>query len=72
MEDPSHYPRSTGKNSRRRGSIGGSTASRSPSAQETKDGPKQDDSRRRRVKENRDPEGVERDYTADQQATKTS
>jgi hypothetical protein len=72
MEDPNHYLRITGNNSRRRGSAGGNTAFGSPSAQETKDRPKQVDSGRRRVKADRDLEGAERDYISDQQTIETS
>jgi hypothetical protein len=70
MEDPNHYPGSTENNNRRRGRTCRNVASRNPSAQETMNGPRQADSGRRRVKENRDPEGEERDYTVDQWTTK--
>jgi hypothetical protein len=69
MNGESHpFLRSTRKNNRRRGSAGGNTASTNPSAQETKNRPKQDDSGRRRVKVDSNPEGVERN----QQISKTS
>jgi hypothetical protein len=57
MEDINHYPGITGKNNRRRCSARGNIASRNPNAQETKDGPNQNDSGRRRVKQDRNPEG---------------
>jgi hypothetical protein len=71
MEDPSHYPKSARKKSRRRGNTGGNIDSRSPSAQETKDGPKQDESGRIRGKIDRNPEGEERDHTTNQRTSET-
>jgi hypothetical protein len=44
---------------------------RNPSAQETKNGPRQDNTERRRAKEDRDPEGEEGEYTTDQGTTET-
>jgi hypothetical protein len=59
------------KNNRRRGRAGRNTASRNPSAQETKNGPRKDNTDRRRAKEDRDPEGEEGEYTTDQGTTET-
>jgi hypothetical protein len=71
MEDPSHYPRSTGNNSRRRDRTGGNIASENPSAQETNNGPRQSNSSRRRVKQDKNPEGPKRDYKFDQRTAET-
>jgi hypothetical protein len=68
MEDPIHSLGNTRRTRRRRSNVGGNIASANPSVQETKDGPKQDDSGKLRVKVDRNPEGAERD----QQTTKTS
>jgi hypothetical protein len=72
MEDPNHYPGSTENNNRRRGRTDGNIASGNPSAQKTKNRPRQADSGRRGVKQDMTPEGPERDYTTDQRTTETS
>jgi hypothetical protein len=68
MEDPIHSLGSTRRTRRRRSNAGRNTASTNPSAQETKDGPKQANSGKRRGKDDRDLEGAERD----QRIAKTS
>jgi hypothetical protein len=68
MEDPIHSLRSTIRIRRRRSNVGENTTSANPSAKETKDGPKQANSGKQRVKEDRNLEGVERD----QKTAKTS
>jgi hypothetical protein len=72
MEDPSHYSRSTAKNNRGRGRAGRNIVARNPSAQETKNGPRQDDTDRRRAKEDRDPEREEGERTTTQGTTEAS
>jgi hypothetical protein len=58
--------------SRRRGRKGENAASENPSAQETKNGPRQVDSGRRRVEQDRNPKGPERDYIVNQWTVETS
>jgi len=58
MKNPIHSSGSTGKNNRRRGSANGNTTFANTSAQETKDGPKQYDSGKRRVEADRNLEGA--------------
>jgi hypothetical protein len=72
MEDPIHYPRITRNNIRRRGRVGEKVAFGNISAQETKNWPRKVESRRQRVKEERNLEGEERYYTADQWTIETS
>jgi hypothetical protein len=71
MEDPSHYLGSTRNNRRRRDRIGGNAGSGNPSSQEIKNGPRQADSGRRSVEQDRNLEGPERDYKNDKRSTKT-
>jgi hypothetical protein len=70
MEDSNHTQRSTGTNNRRRGSAGGNTASKNPNTQETKNGPNQVDSGRGWLRAARDPEGEDKNHSADQWTTK--
>jgi hypothetical protein len=71
MEDSIHHPGSARKNNKKRGKARGNPASGNPSAQETKNEPRQADIDRRRTKEDRNPEGEEGEYTVDQGIAET-
>jgi hypothetical protein len=71
MEDSNHTQKSIETNNKRRGCIGGNTASTNTNTQEMKNGPNQVDSGRRWLREERDPEGEDKNHLANQWTVET-